>query len=113
MIGAILVVSGPTVVGPLLSFVRPEDRLQRILIWEGSLIDPVGGILGALVFHAVVASTGHHFGTVVGGFLTSVGVGAAGGVVGAALLSRPPWWPRGSAARRRSFRLRSWSSSRP
>ncbi|MDX6314294.1 MAG: hypothetical protein QOF44_3758 [Streptomyces sp.] len=86
MIGAILVVSGPTVVGPLLSFVRPKDRLQRILIWEGSLIDPVGGILGALVFHAVVASTGHHFGSVAGGFLASVGVGAAGGVVGAALL---------------------------
>ncbi|CAM5577847.1 hypothetical protein SHIRM173S_06159 [Streptomyces hirsutus] len=39
--------SGPTVVGPLLSFVRPKDRLQHLLVWEGSLIDPVGGILGA------------------------------------------------------------------
>ena len=57
MIGIILVVSGPTVVGPLLGFVRPAERLQRVLIWEGSLIDPVGGILGALVFHAVSAST--------------------------------------------------------
>ena len=57
MTGAILVVSGPTVVGPLLAFVRPADRLQRILSWEGSLIDPVGGILGAVVFHAVLAST--------------------------------------------------------
>jgi NhaP-type Na+/H+ or K+/H+ antiporter len=57
MLGIILVVSGPTVVGPLLSFVRPTERLQQILIWEGSLIDPVGGILGALVFHAVSAST--------------------------------------------------------
>ena len=46
MTGAILVVSGPTVVGPLLAFVRPSDRLQRILSWEGSLIDPVGGISG-------------------------------------------------------------------
>src|SRR5262249_52270609 len=42
MLGSILVVSGPTVVGPLLAFVRPSDRLQRILSWEGSLIDPVG-----------------------------------------------------------------------
>ena len=57
MLGIILVVSGPTVVGPLLNFVRPTERLQRVLIWEGSLIDPVGGIMGALVFHAVVAST--------------------------------------------------------
>ncbi|RFC71653.1 cation:proton antiporter [Streptomyces sp. AcE210] len=86
MIGAILVVSGPTVVGPLLNFVRPDDRLQRILIWEGSLIDPVGGILGALVFHAVVSSTGHHLGNGVSHFLGSVGIGAAGGVIGAALL---------------------------
>src|SRR3974390_2666915 len=54
MTGAILVVSGPTVVGPLLAFVRPADRLQRILSWEGSLIDPVGGILGATVFNAVL-----------------------------------------------------------
>ena len=57
MLGIILVVSGPTVVGPLLRFIRPTERLGRVLIWEGSLIDPVGGILGALVFHAVVAST--------------------------------------------------------
>src|SRR5256886_2459955 len=50
MLGAILVVSGPTVVGPLLLFIRPTERLQRVLSWEGSLIDPVGGILGAAVF---------------------------------------------------------------
>nr|AEG64673.1 sodium/hydrogen exchanger [Streptomyces viridochromogenes] len=86
MIGAILVVSGPTVVGPLLSFVRPKDRLQHILVWEGSLIDPIGGILGALVLHGVVASAKHHVGSGAAGFLASVGIGAAGGAVGAALL---------------------------
>ena len=55
MLGAILVVSGPTVVGPLLDFIRPTERLQRVLAWEGSLIDPVGGILGAVVFQGVLA----------------------------------------------------------
>lgn len=54
-LGAILVVSGPTVVTPLLAFVHPVERLQRVLAWEGSLIDPVGGILGAVVFHGVAA----------------------------------------------------------
>ena len=34
MIGVILVVSGPTVVGPLLRFIRPTERLQRVLAWE-------------------------------------------------------------------------------
>ncbi len=86
MLGIILVVSGPTVVGPLLSFVRPTERLQQVLIWEGSLIDPVGGILGALVFHAVVASTRKGPGSQLGQFVASVGVGVAGGVIGTALL---------------------------
>jgi hypothetical protein len=45
MLGVILVVSGPTVVGPLLNLVRPAERVQRTLLWEGLLIDPVGGIL--------------------------------------------------------------------
>jgi NhaP-type Na+/H+ or K+/H+ antiporter len=86
MLGIILVVSGPTVVGPLLGFVRPTERLQRVLIWEGSLIDPVGGILGALVFHAVSASTSRGPGSQLAQFLLSVGVGLAGGVAGTALL---------------------------
>jgi NhaP-type Na+/H+ or K+/H+ antiporter len=86
MLGAILVVSGPTVVGPLLNFVRPTERLQRLLTWEGSLIDPVGGILGAVVFHAVIASGPHPLGYELGQFLASVGVGVAGGAVGTALL---------------------------
>ena len=86
MLGIILVVSGPTVVGPLLGFVRPTQRLQRVLIWEGSLIDPVGGILGSLVFHAVSASTSRGPGSQFAQFLLSVGVGLAGGVVGTALL---------------------------
>ena len=86
MLGIILVVSGPTVVGPLLTFVRPTERLQQVLIWEGSLIDPVGGILGALVFHAVVASTHRGLGSQLGQFAVSIAVGLAGGVIGTALL---------------------------
>ncbi|HWS91260.1 MAG TPA: cation:proton antiporter, partial [Mycobacterium sp.] len=85
-LGAILVVSGPTVVGPLLAFVRPSDRLQRILTWEGSLIDPVGGILAAVVFEAVLARS--HGGVIhpLALFLLSAAVGAAGATVAIALL---------------------------
>ena len=86
MLGIILVVSGPTVVGPLLNFVRPAERLQRVLIWEGSMIDPVGGILGALVFHGVTASTHKGLGSQMGQFALSVGAGLAGGVIGTAVL---------------------------
>ncbi|MEU9206105.1 cation:proton antiporter [Streptomyces sp. NPDC048332] len=86
MLASILVVSGPTVVGPLLAFVRPTERLQRILIWEGSLIDPVGGILGALVFHAVLVGERPGFGRQVGEFAASAAVGVAGGAIGAGVL---------------------------
>jgi NhaP-type Na+/H+ or K+/H+ antiporter len=83
MLGAILVVSGPTVVGPLLTFARPSDRVRRVLAWEGSLVDPVGAILGAVVFNVITAasSTGPAV-----QFLGSVAIGLILGAVGVALL---------------------------
>lgn len=87
MLGAIVVVSGPTVVGPLLRFVRPRERLQHILAWEGSLIDPVGGLLAAVAFHTVTSTTvRHELGHQVAHFGLSLGVGLAGGTAGTALL---------------------------
>lgn len=58
VIGAVLVVSGPTVVLPLLAFVRPTGRVRTILKWEGVLIDPLGALLGVIAFTAVLKSTG-------------------------------------------------------
>jgi NhaP-type Na+/H+ or K+/H+ antiporter len=135
MTGTILVVSGPTVVGPLLGFVRPAERVQRVLSWEGSLIDPVGGILGAVVFHAVVASTHRVPGYQLGQFLLDISVGLAGGLVGVALLwlllhklrlgevpapapSSRRWWPwppdaTSSARTPGSSRPSSWAWPSP
>ena len=86
MTGAVLVVSGPTVITPLLRFIRPTERLQRVLAWEGSLIDPVGGILGAVVYAAVAAGVHRRPGYQLGEFLVAVGIGLAGAAVGIALL---------------------------
>src|SRR3954453_4279313 len=86
VLGAVLVVSGPTVVLPLLSFVRPSDRVRNVLKWEGVLIDPVGALLGVLVFHAVKAGAGgerpFHFGSMLG----SIAVGLVAGAIGAGVL---------------------------
>ena len=54
VLGAILTVSGPTVILPLLRDVRPEGPVGSILRWEGILIDPVGATLALLVFDAVL-----------------------------------------------------------
>jgi NhaP-type Na+/H+ or K+/H+ antiporter len=80
VLGAILVVSGPTVVLPLLAFVRPTDRVRSVLKWEGVLIDPVGALLGVLAFQTV--RTGYE----PGGMALSIGTGLVVGAVGAAVL---------------------------
>ena len=58
LLGAILVVTGPTVIGPLLRFVRPTGSVGKVLKWEGIVIDPIGALLAVLVFEAVIAGHG-------------------------------------------------------
>ena len=55
LLGAILIVTGPTVISPLLRQVRPMGAAGKVLKWEGILIDPVGAVLAVLVFEALVA----------------------------------------------------------
>jgi NhaP-type Na+/H+ or K+/H+ antiporter len=52
--GAILVVTGPTVVMPLLRLVRPTSRVGAVAKWEGITIDPIGAILAVLVLDIVL-----------------------------------------------------------
>lgn len=42
VLGAVLVVTGPTVIAPLLNSMRPTQDIDRILRWEGIVIDPIG-----------------------------------------------------------------------
>jgi len=53
VLGAVLVVTGPTVVLPLLQTLRARTHLTQILRWEGILIDPVGAIGAVLVYEFV------------------------------------------------------------
>jgi NhaP-type Na+/H+ or K+/H+ antiporter len=86
VLGAILVVSGPTVVLPLLAFVRPSDRVRSVLKWEGTLIDPIGALLGVIAFQAAqqgaVGDRPFHPGEMT----LALGVGLAVGLAGAAIL---------------------------
>ena len=95
LLGAILVVTGPTVVIPLLRHVRPKGRIGSIVKWEGILNDPVGALLAVLVYEAILAG-GFHGGprAIAQQFLTSVAVGCAVGFVGATLMVVPEWTPK-------------------
>lgn len=97
LFGAIVVVSGPTVIAPLLRTMRPTESVSNVLRWEGILIDPIGAILAVLVFDFIIAAqSGGGFAHVMTTFVTMAVIGAALGVVvgysfGVAL--RAHWFP--------------------
>jgi NhaP-type Na+/H+ or K+/H+ antiporter len=90
VLGAILVVSGPTVVLPLLAFIRPSDRVRAVLKWEGTLIDPLGALLGVIALHAVlqgaIGEQPFHFGVLLSSIAVGIGVGLAAALVLGVLL---------------------------
>ena len=90
LFGAIMVVTGPTVIMPMLRTVKPNAVLARTLRWEGIVIDPLGALFAVLVFEWIVAqqtsSNLFHVATVFGqtiatGILLGVGVGYGFGLL--------------------------------
>jgi NhaP-type Na+/H+ or K+/H+ antiporter len=53
LLGAILVVTGPTVIMPLLREIRPKGAVGAAVKWEGIVIDPIGAMLALLVFELI------------------------------------------------------------
>jgi NhaP-type Na+/H+ or K+/H+ antiporter len=58
LFGALVCVTGPTVIAPMLRSVRPRTQIANILRWEGIIIDPIGAIAVVLVYEYIV-SNGH------------------------------------------------------
>ncbi|WP_299810297.1 sodium:proton antiporter [uncultured Shewanella sp.] len=56
LFGALVVVTGPTVIVPMLRSVRPKTELASILRWEGIVIDPIGALLAVLVFEYIAVA---------------------------------------------------------
>ena len=53
LFGAVTVVTGPTVIVPMLRTIRPNTRIANILRWEGIIIDPIGAMLAVLTFEFI------------------------------------------------------------
>tara|TARA_B100000470_G_scaffold222028_1_gene215582 strand:+ start:101583 stop:103415 length:1833 start_codon:yes stop_codon:yes gene_type:complete len=82
LFGALTVVTGPTVIVPMLRTVRPNADVGNILRWEGILIDPLGALLVVVVYEFIVAQ-GQAQGAV-SGMLAFVEIIASGTVLGLA-----------------------------
>lgn len=91
LFGAIVSVTGPTVIIPLLRAVRPSERLSRVLRWEGILIDPVGAVLAVIMFEVIMAGTASNSEPLIDFaklFILGSLVGAAGGFLMGTLLKK-------------------------
>ncbi len=89
LLGAILVVTGPTVVIPLLRHIRPARQIGSILKWEGIVIDPIGAVLAVLVFEQLLMHAGDvSAGDTLWHLAEMVAIGSVGGIAVALLLAQ-------------------------
>jgi NhaP-type Na+/H+ or K+/H+ antiporter len=82
---SLVVVTGPTVIGPLLRQVQVDRQVATLLEGEGVLIDPLGAIVAVVVLN-VVLSGGTDASTLLTGLITRLSIGAAIGGAGGWLL---------------------------
>ncbi|MFG6139531.1 cation:proton antiporter [Halomonas sp. B23F22_10] len=97
VLGALLVVTGPTVILPMLQTLRAREHLTQILRWEGILIDPMGAIGAVLVYEFVALGAGgeaatHTLALFGQTALIGFGLGIAGGYCWGLML-RHHWLP--------------------
>ncbi len=83
LFGALVTVTGPTVIVPLLRSVRPVSSVARLLRWEGIVIDPIGALLAVLAYELIIVSGSSESGLLhsVSLFGQTILVGALIGVV--------------------------------
>ena len=97
LLGALLVVTGPTVIVPLLQQVRPQGPVEPLLRWEGIIVDPIGATLAVLVFEALASGSMEYggAGAMRALLVTALGGGALGVLCGygLAVVLRRHWVP--------------------
>lgn len=87
LFGAIMTVTGPTVILPMLRHIRPSGRVHSVLKWEGIIIDPIGAVFAVLVLEQLL--TGGLFSSPISallGLVKTAIVGLACGWIGSAMV---------------------------
>ena len=100
LLGAMLTVTGPTVVGPMLRLIRPTGKVSSLARWEGIVVDPIGAVLAVLVLEVIEPLRSLEFGNAVAeasiGLLATAAIGVVLGWLAAAFLAamlRRHWIP--------------------
>ncbi len=89
LFGALVCVTGPTVIAPILRSVHPTSNIANILKWEGILVDPVGAIAVVLVYEYIISGGDTNgFTTFVKLVLIAIILGFAGAWILAKLIKR-------------------------
>jgi len=86
LFAALITVSGPTVIIPLLKVVKAKRKVSTVLKWEAILIDPIGALLAVVVLTFLITSASGDL--LVKNFLSSLSIGLVFGGAGAFLLHR-------------------------
>ena len=84
LFGALVSVTGPSVITPLLNSVKVNDRLRSTLMGEGVIIDPLGALLTLFLLQLALAESFDPVGPtgwVIERVLTGVVAGVAGSIV--------------------------------
>lgn len=58
LFGALVIVTGPTVIAPILQNIPLNRNVSTVLKWEGILIDPIGALVAVLVFEFIRSAHG-------------------------------------------------------
>ncbi|BAZ40386.1 sodium/hydrogen exchanger [Calothrix sp. NIES-4101] len=84
---SLVVVTGPTVINPLLKQIGVEKQVSTLLEGEGVFIDPIGAILSVIVLHFVQSGNVQPL-ILIKGLVLRLGIGGAIGISGGWLLSQ-------------------------
>ena len=88
LLGALLVVTGPTVIAPLLRHAKLKSRPASILRWEAIVNDPIGALFAVITFETyLVLEVGHQAENLILDVALALAIAIIGGIAAGRFLS--------------------------
>lgn len=88
LFGSLVVVTGPTVITPLLRRLKVKPRVSTVLEAEGVLVDAVGAVFAAVALQVAIRPSGEAMAFAAGDYLVRIGFGIVLGLAGGWLIGR-------------------------